>query len=192
VTTQTALLPASTAASFQARARSRASRTGRRSRDARLSALCAALICAGSLGATPSHARTAKPSRAASTPSTAQILAPSAATKPDALPPDRQVFRCGNTYSPHPCAEAKPLDVSDARSDDQRAQAEDVAARDKRLASWMEAQRRERDTPASAPGTKPAKAVRIACVESAAIACVPKKPRPRHATSKAASGAGAR
>jgi hypothetical protein len=171
-----------------------ASRTGarecRRSRDARTRALCAALICAGGLCALPSHARTPKPTKAASTPSTAQILAPSAATQPDALPPDRQVYRCGNSYSAHPCAGATPLDVSDARSAQQRAQAEDVLARDKRLASWLEAGRRERDGAASAPKMARTRAIKGACVETAAIACVPKKPRPRHAMSKASAAKG--
>ncbi|MEP6503182.1 MAG: hypothetical protein ABJD97_07630 [Betaproteobacteria bacterium] len=155
-------------------------------------ALCSALICAVGLCATPSQARTPKPAKAASTPSTAQILAPSAATTPDPLPPDRQVWRCGNSYSARPCAGAEPLDVSDARSAEQRAQADDVAVRDKRLASWMEARRRERETPAAEPKQAPAKAVKVAkagCAAGPPIACAPKKPRPRHATSKAASSA---
>jgi hypothetical protein len=130
------------------------------------------------------------PPRAASTPSTAQILAPSAATAPDALPPDRVVYRCGSSYSPRPCdAATAPLHVSDGRSEAQRLQADDVTARQKRLAAWLEAGRRERDKTASVPARGRVVRASTACVESAAITCVPKKPRPRHAVSKAASGA---
>jgi len=150
---------------------------------------CSALACAVGLCTPPAHARPARPAKAASTPSTAQILAPSVATPPDALPPDRQVWRCGNSYSARPCADATPLDVSDARSAGQRAQAEDVAVRDKRLASWLEAQRRDREKSVPQPEKAQAKLVRPACGDRPAIACVPKKPRPRHATHKAAASA---
>ena len=75
-------------------------------------------------------------------------------------------------------------------TDAQRRQAVDLAARDQRLAAWFEAGRREREREAAAsapvkgrPGT-----ATTACVETAAIACVPKKPRPRHAVGKKATG----
>jgi hypothetical protein len=145
------------------------------------------MLCAAGLWADVAAARTPRAPRAASTPSTAQILAPSAATVPDALPPDRVVYRCGNSYSPHACADTRPLDVADPRSEGQRTQARDVAARDRRLAAWFEAGRREREGAASAPKMARPGAVKGACIDTAAIACVPRKPRPRHAVSKAAS-----
>ena len=149
------------------------------------------MLCAAHLCADASATRKPKHPKAASAPSTAQILAPSAATVPDALPPDRVIYRCGNSYSPRPCADeaATPMDVADARSDAQRRQAEDVSARDKRLASWMEAGRREREKAASEPTRARVSRASTGCVETATIACTPKKPRPRHAVSKKASGA---
>ncbi len=163
-----------------------------RPREPGLRLACWALICAGGLCAQPADARTTKPrSQAASTPSTAQILAPSAATTPDALPPERTVYRCGNAYSGRPCADAKPLDVSDARSAEQRAQAEDVAARGKRLASWLEAGRRDRERVASEPRNgHPTRPPAAGCAKTGAVACPPKKPPPpRVAVSLPASGA---
>ena len=131
---------------------------------------CAALLAAQALATS----RTPRAPRAASTPSTAQILAPSAATVPDALPPARQVWRCGDSYSTRPCDGARQVDVADGRSEAQRAQGEDVAARDKRLAAWLEAGRREREKGASAPtagraATRPEKA----CVATKRRACAP-------------------
>ena len=161
-------------------------------RDARrpcAPALCAAMLCAGSLWVDAAHARTPRTPRGASAPTTAQILAPSSATVPDALPLDQAIYRCGNSYSPRPCGDVPPLDVADARSDAQRRQAEDVSARDKRLASWLEAGRHERERGASAPAPRRVARAATACVETAPIACTPKKARPRHAVAKAASGA---
>ena len=155
-------------------------------------ALCAAMLCAGTLWADGVQARMPRAPRAASVPSTAQILAPSAATVPDALPPDRAIYRCGSSYSSRPCGDAAPLAVSDARSPAQRLQAEDVSTRDKRLASWLEAGRHERERGASAPAAARVARASAACVETAAITCVPRKPRARHAVSKspkAAAGA---
>ncbi len=174
------------------RAGLRASRARVRGRPRAWPGLCAAVLCTSALWAEPALAGKPRHPRAASTPSTAQILAPSAATVPDALPADRTIYRCGDSYSPHPCGDAPPLNVADARSQAQRRQAEDVSARDKRLASWLEAGRRDRERVASAPA--PARIAResSACVETAAIACTTKKPRLRHAVSKtpkAASGA---
>ena len=141
---------------------------------------CAAMLCAGGLW-TDAQARTP---RAASAPSTAQVLAPSAATVPDALPPDRTIYRCGSSYSARHCGDAPPLDVADARSLEQRLQAEDVAARDKRLAAWLEAGRRERERAAAAPERPRVARAPAACVDTAATRCMPKKPRPSHAAVK--------
>jgi hypothetical protein len=153
-----------------------------RARRTRTPALCVAMLCAGTLWA-GAQARTPRAPRAASTPSTAQILAPSAAAVPDALPPDRTIYRCGNSYSARPCGDAPPLDVADARSPAQRLQAEDVAARDKRLASWLEAGRHERERAASPERPRVARAS-TACADTAANPCKPKKPRPPHAAGK--------
>jgi hypothetical protein len=119
-------------------------------RRPRASVLCVALLCATGLGAGTAQARKPRAPKPASAPSTEQILAPSAATVPDALPTDKSIYRCGSTYSSRPCADARPLAVADARSDAQRRQAEDVSARDKRMAAWLEAGRHEREA-ASAP-----------------------------------------
>src|SRR5262249_9802258 len=127
----------------------------------------------------------------ASAPSTEQILAPSAATVPDALPPDKLVYRCGNSYSARPCPDtaAKPLDVADARSDAQRRQSDDLVARDKRLAAWYAAGRRDGGGAGSAPPRARVAAAEPACVDTTTMHCVPKKPRTRTLSSAGASGA---
>ena len=131
----------------RARPLARDARTRRR--RALAVATCAAMLQAASLSAAAAQARKPRAPKAASTPSTAQILAPSAATVPDALPPDRLIYRCGNTYSSQACPNAKRVDVADARSDAQRRQSDELTARDKRLAAWLEAQRHEREAAAS-------------------------------------------
>jgi len=153
-------------------------------------ALCAATLCVCLLQAAPSQAGKPKPARAASTPSTAQILAPSQATRPDALPLPSAIYRCGNSYSPHPCDGTAPLAVADPRSEAQRRQADELALRDKRLAQWLEAGRHERETIASAPARHRADLAR--CVDTATMVCMPRKPKPRHSGTKAASAAAAR
>jgi len=121
---------------------------------ARRRAVPLALACLAGLGACQAHAgHKSRPAKPASAPTTAQILAPSRATVPDVLPPDTTVYRCGSAYSSHPCAggDSAPLDVADARSDAQRRQSQDVAARDQRLAAWYEAGRLQREAAASRP-----------------------------------------
>ena len=139
-----------------------------------------ALLCAGVLFSDGASAKKAHAPRPASAPTTAQILAPSAATVPDALPPDRLVYRCGSSYSSLPCdAAQKPLDVADARSEAQRRQSQDLTGRDKRLAAWYEAGRHEREKPPSAPAQgRPASAAAV-CTSTIMMTCVPKKPRKR-------------
>ena len=158
---------------------------------ARAPVLATALWGALVLGTDASQARTPHAHKAASAPSTEQILAPSAATVPDALPPERQVWRCGDSYSAHPCAHAaaRPLDVADARSEAQRRQSETLTARDKRLADWYAAGRRERDKAASSPSTDRRTAASPACVDTTMMHCVPKKPRARKVTLPAAASA---
>lgn len=147
--------------------------------------ICLAALCAYA-DATPS--RKARTPKAASSPSTAQILAPSADTVPDELPPERQVWRCGSSYTAHPCAGARPLAVDDARTEAQRRHSADLTARDKRLAAWYEAGRRERETIASAPAQGGRKAAIAVCTDTAMMTCVPKKPRSRKILTSGASG----
>jgi len=157
---------------------------------ARAPAIATVLWGALVLGVDATQARVPRAHKAASAPSTEQILAPSAATVPDALPPATQVWRCGNSYSARPCtdAAARPLDVADPRSDAQRRQSLDATARDKRLAAWYEAARRQAETPASATAPARAPAAPAACVDTTMMHCVPKKPRSRAVTSGRASG----
>ena len=169
--------------------RSRALARHARARRPRARTICAAMLCAAHLCADATSVRKPRAPKAASTPSTAQILAPSAATVPDALPADKTIYRCGNTYSAHACSDTKPLDVADARSDAQRRQADDVTARDKRLASWYAAGRHERETIASAPTTNQRIAPAPQCVSNTVMTCVPRKPRSRAEISTAVSAA---
>ena len=94
-----------------------------------------------------------------------------------AVPSDAQVYRCGDSYSSQPCGNATPLDFSDPRSADERAQGQDVARRERRLADTLAAERKARDAPSPAvvARTKPA------CAASAAGRCTTRSPRPRHA-----------
>ena len=148
-----------------------------------------ALLCVAVLSSGDAAARKPHPPRPASAPTTAQILAPSSATMPDALPSDRVVYRCGNSYSPRPCVDAqKPLDVADARSEAQRRQSDDVTARDQRLAAWYEAARHEREKPlAGLVAGRPASAVEV-CASTTTMSCVPKKPRKRTVTLPGGAG----
>jgi hypothetical protein len=156
---------------------------------ARAPAIATALWGALVLGVDASQARTPRAHKAASAPSTEQVLAPSAATVPDPLPPARQVWRCGSSYSAQPCADtaARPLDVADPRSDAQRRQSLEVTARDKRLAAWYEAARRQGELAASAAVPARAPAAPATCVDTTMMHCVPKKPRTRAVTSGGAS-----
>jgi hypothetical protein len=154
-------------------------------------AFCLAALCAGSLLCMPTAARVPKSPRSASaprTPTTAEILAPSATAPADALPDDRVIYRCGNSYSPHPCPNAAPLDVDDPRTRAQRLQAQDVAVRDKRLAAWLEAGRHQRETPAGTPAEAP-KNIRAhaakGCVPSKSVVCP--TPRPRRTVVRSAT-----
>ena len=51
------------------------------------------------------------------------------------------VYRCGSEYSQSPCPEAKVVEVSDARSEPQRAAASRVAADEKQSGMRMEHER---------------------------------------------------
>jgi len=174
-----------------ARPRRAPGRAGPRLHARAPAALATVLWGALVLGLDASQARAPRAHKPApaSAPSTEQILAPSAATVPDALPVDRQVWRCGNSYAAHPCAETatRPLDIADARTDAQRRQSEDLTARDKRLASWYEAARHRREAAASAPVRAHPPAASAGCVDTTMMHCVPRKPRSRTVTSGSAS-----
>ena len=61
---------------------------------------------------------------------------------------ESSVWRCGadgRSYSDSPCPGGRQVAVADPRSDDQRAQARDVARKDEVLARELVQQRRERD-----------------------------------------------
>ncbi|MEO5686008.1 MAG: hypothetical protein ABIR54_01505 [Burkholderiaceae bacterium] len=191
MTTQTRFHPLSFPAPAS-RARSLARDAWRARRQRRHGpVLCAAMLCAGTLWADAAAARTSRPPRAASTPTTAQILAPSAATVPDALPPDKLIYRCGNTYSPQACGDAKPLDVQDARSDAQRLQSTDLTARDKRMAAWLEAERRGREAAASAPRQVAGAGSTSVCVDKPGKHCKPKAAPLRRVVSMPATASSA-
>ena len=53
----------------------------------------------------------------------------------------QSIYRCGNTYSQLPCPGALPLDLSDARQPAQKAQTQEAALTDARLAKTMEQER---------------------------------------------------
>lgn len=89
------------------------------------------------------------------------------------------VFRCGDGhYSSSPCPGGVAVDAADARSAEQRRQAQEAARRDAALADRLAAERRDRErhaTPARAaslgPAAKPASAPASA-------------PKPRHGPHK--------
>lgn len=65
------------------------------------------------------------------------------------------IYRCGpdgREYSQTPCPGGRLLDLADPRSAAQRAEARDVAAREARLATRLEAQRRQAESSAKPPG----------------------------------------
>jgi hypothetical protein len=71
------------------------------------------------------------------------------------------VYRCGSAYSQSPCPQARLVDVDDARSGAQRADAQLLAASNKRLGDQMASERLARDAAqtraAKSAHTKPAK-----------------------------------
>jgi hypothetical protein len=79
-----------------------------------------------------------------------------------------KIYRCGpdgREYSQVPCKDGKLIDATDARSAEQQRDAQGVAESQKRLATSLEKERRERE--AKAAGTGPA-ALTIPKPESAA------------------------
>jgi hypothetical protein len=51
------------------------------------------------------------------------------------------VYRCGSSYSQQPCPDAKPVDVSDSRSREQKAQSDAAVRHDKQAADSLEKSR---------------------------------------------------
>jgi hypothetical protein len=75
------------------------------------------------------------------------------------------IFRCGDSYSQSPCADAKILEATPAPSAAQRSEAHAVAAREKLLALEMVQERHEREQairPAMAGSLGPAPTARAA------------------------------
>ena len=66
------------------------------------------------------------------------------------------IYRCGSEYSQDPCPGGKLLDVSDPRSAAQRAEAQKVAAAERRRAAELERERRARQSAEKANAPKPA------------------------------------
>lgn len=59
--------------------------------------------------------------------------------------PGKTAYRCGNSYSQVPCPGGKAIDTADARSKDQKAQADATNTRTQRMADAMEKSRRQRE-----------------------------------------------
>ena len=53
----------------------------------------------------------------------------------------QDIYRCGNAYSQKPCEQGVVVQADDARSAQQRAEAQEVARRDARVADEMQARR---------------------------------------------------
>ncbi|MET0383493.1 MAG: hypothetical protein ABW032_08730 [Burkholderiaceae bacterium] len=113
--------------------------------------------------ASPPHPATAAPAAA--------DLMPAAHAFSPPPPSDERIYRCGDSYSPRPCGATPPIDVRDPRTALQHRQAEDVAARDRRLAAWLEAERREREAPPPRVPEKARPQTSRACVPAPPAAC---------------------
>ncbi|MGM9491100.1 hypothetical protein [Ideonella sp. YS5] len=67
---------------------------------------------------------------------------------------DGGVYRCGQTYQQLPCEGGQAIDASDARTEDQRRDAQAAASAEQRHAGVLAAERREREKKA-APQPEP-------------------------------------
>ncbi len=72
----------------------------------------------------------------------AQVRDPAPAAIADASPP---IYRCGDSYGTRPCGGAPPLPIARDPDAADRAQAADVARRERRLAADLAAQRQARE-----------------------------------------------
>ena len=86
------------------------------------------------------------------------------------------VYRCGNEYSQSPCPTGKAIDVDDSRTDEQRAAAREVAAREKALGREMTHDRRVAEADA-----RPPKAQKVKHRPTAAVAPLVKAPPKKRA-----------
>jgi hypothetical protein len=57
----------------------------------------------------------------------------------------QNAYRCGNTYSQTPCPGGMPVDASDKRTSEQKAQADEVARRELRMADALEKSRLQQE-----------------------------------------------
>ena len=85
------------------------------------------------------------------------------------------IYRCGNEYTNVACAQATTLVVADAARPEQRAEARDVARREKTLAAEMTRDRREQEALA-----KPALAGSLSAPRAAAAPQAAKKHAKKH------------
>jgi len=149
-----------------------------------MSMLAATSVAASPWASASPAASTRKPAAEADLPGIARSFHPGP-------PEDRTIYRCGTRYSPVPCADAKPLAVADPRTEEQRLQGQDVAARQRRMAAWLEAERHERDklvpAAASAPKSKAGRRPKKNCVPTSRTACIASPPQPRTVILKAPS-----
>ena len=64
------------------------------------------------------------------------------------------IYRCGTSYSQVPCPDGKLVDAADPRSAAQRAEAQRIAARERRDASQLERERHAREAADKASAAK--------------------------------------
>ena len=91
------------------------------------------------------------------------------------------IYRCGNSYSPVPCTEGRAVDAGDARSAAQRAEAQRVAAAERRLGDTMTTDRRRAEAeaqPAGPASLSPARPASAPIVKKTQAAPKDKKRRP--------------
>ena len=75
------------------------------------------------------------------TPSAATLCVALAATFWQTAAPAQAIHRCGNSYGERPCSDAPPLALQDARTPQQRAEAQAAAARMARQADQLQKER---------------------------------------------------
>lgn len=80
------------------------------------------------------------------------------------------IYRCGNEYTRIPCPQGKAIETLDARTAAHRAEAQRLAAEEKRLGAEMERDRRRHEA-----ALKPAGAARLGAAPASAAASAPKK-----------------
>jgi hypothetical protein len=97
----------------------------------------------------------------------------------------QEIFRCGDSYSQTPCANAKVVALVPAATDAERAQAREVAARTKLLASEMVRDRRERER-----AIRPATAISIGPTAPARAASSAASFKKKHAKKRSAADDG--